>query len=134
MCVSSPRAATREPAEHTVADDKTDLPPRHSGGWTSDTVPLGLTVRCWQGWLCLEARDLKPSQPLEAARTPWLPAHPFVLKATWAAKSFLGQSPLTLTLLSLSWPQENPAVALGTWITQGIHVDPGAPSSPALHP
>ena len=74
------------------------------------------------------------SQPLEAARTPWLPAHPFVLKATWAAKSFLGQSPLTLTLLSLSWPHENPAVALGTWITQGIHVDPGAPSSPALHP
>ena len=74
MCVSSPRAATREPAEHTVADDKTDLPPRHSGGWTSDTVPLGLTVRCWQGWLCLEARDLKPSQPLEAARSPWLMA------------------------------------------------------------
>ena len=64
----------------------------------------------------------------------WLPAHPFVLKATWAAKYFSGQSPLTLPLLSLSWPHEGPAVALGTWITPRIHVDPGAPSSSALHP
>lgn len=40
-CVSSPRAATREPAAHAVADDETDFPPRRSGGQTSNTVPLG---------------------------------------------------------------------------------------------
>ena len=133
-CVSSPRAATREPTTHVVADHKADFPRRRSGGRTSDTVTLGLTVRCWQGWLCLEARDMKPSQPLEAAHTPWLPAHPFTLKATRAAKSVSGQSSLTLTLLSLSWPHEDAAVAPGNWITQQIHVDQGAPSAPALRP
>lgn len=133
-CVSSSRAATREPATHVVADHKTDFPPRRSGGRTSDTVPLGLMVRCWQGWRCLETRDVKPFQPLEAAHTPWLPAHPFTLKATRAAKFVSGQSPLTLTLMSLSWPPEDAAVALGTWITQWIQVDQGAPSAPALCP
>lgn len=77
---------------------------------------------------------MKPFLPLEAAHTPWLPAHPFTLKATRTAKSVSGQSPLTLTLLCLSWPHEDAAVAPGTWITQWIHVDQGAPSAPALHP